>query len=780
MGDAGSRRSTLVSRLPIFRRSISRRQDSLPSSPLSCTVGGIQSSSPSSTNSSADSAGKRRSIFRTPSLNFHHKKESERKDDPTPLISSIPNGVQTTEATRQTSTSEQHVKTKGRHSLGFTSSCSKKLSRSATEDFDKRKEHSSNRNVFTNCISSGNDGDDSGYVEDQSQRSVKRSSRKLLPKSFSSHHRFSKSTTQSLAVCSDQQSRSHPQIQECADSEPAVAKCTLPCSAETTECATSSLPSPLPSTDHTTAPQTPSESLLFIDDSISETEVLPNSGSTTMHIEEFGHNVSTSQILLNPAAAATHLKKTEPSTNTSPRHASENLSCEHLSTRRDYTKTLPSYPGKVLLPISELPASDGSSIGDGIPTDTPTEDDTSNIGDTIVGYVPAESCELQNGAHFEMPDNSPKNHTFLEDHKLLTIVEQVMKPHVLLDSKINSLSSETQQPVDHHGHHSRVNYASSLSPFREGRYFERRLRSSSEGTSGSSRLALKPKEGNSDDQNSLPRQRTSSTSSKMNSLDVLNNLGSCELDEDDLMLDLEFLEDKHRHRSVCREDSFQSIVSCSSIVFSSIEQQPADSRKNDEELRLAALAKKNFSLNLSKDMDQGEYKCPRVSQMASSPSVDWPFASLEESVGLEALPFRLMMQDCTSVKTLLLKMKRILQESTDMSPGSSNTSLPISPIAECPFPFKDIMRDEAALLKLQLKERDELICQLREELEKVQHAQRPSARQLDKSTQTELIGHDALWNSASTEGSIYKAIRPVRCFQHYQINTNIWTQDAFH
>jgi len=29
----------------------------------------------------------------------------------------------------------------------------------------------------------------------------------------------------------------------------------------------------------------------------------------------------------------------------------------------------------------------------------------------------------------------------------------------------------------------------------------------------------------------------------------LNNLGSCELDEDDLMLDLEFLEEQHHHRS---------------------------------------------------------------------------------------------------------------------------------------------------------------------------------------------------------------------------------------
>lgn len=71
---------------------------------------------------------------------------------------------------------------------------------------------------------------------------------------------------------------------------------------------------------------------------------------------------------------------------------------------------------------------------------------------------------------------------------------------------------------------------------------------------------------------------------------------------------------------------------------------------------------RNLSLKLSKEVDQGEARCPRVSQLANSPSVEWPFADLEEGGGLESLPFRLMMQDCTAVKTLLLKMKRVLQE----------------------------------------------------------------------------------------------------------------------
>ena len=57
----------------------------------------------------------------------------------------------------------------------------------------------------------------------------------------------------------------------------------------------------------------------------------------------------------------------------------------------------------------------------------------------------------------------------------------------------------------------------------------------------------------------------------------------------------------------------------------------------------------------------------------------------------------------------------------------------------------------AQCLKLQLKERDELISQLQEELEKVQHLQKTFASKVDKSIQTELLGYDALWNPTYKE-----------------------------
>ncbi|XP_013928448.1 PREDICTED: serine-rich coiled-coil domain-containing protein 1-like, partial [Thamnophis sirtalis] len=136
---------------------------------------------------------------------------------------------------------------------------------------------------------------------------------------------------------------------------------------------------------------------------------------------------------------------------------------------------------------------------------------------------------------------------------------------------------------------------------------------------------------------------------------------------------------------VCREDSHQSIVSCSATLLTPVE---SAENKKKEFPQMPEVTKQNLSLKLSKEVDRGEARCPRMNQLANSPSIEWPFAAMEEGGGLESLPFRLMMQDCTAVKTLLLKMKRVLQESSDMSPATSTNSLPVSPLTEEPLPFK--------------------------------------------------------------------------------------------
>ncbi|KAK5909817.1 hypothetical protein CesoFtcFv8_003712 [Champsocephalus esox] len=107
--------------------------------------------------------------------------------------------------------------------------------------------------------------------------------------------------------------------------------------------------------------------------------------------------------------------------------------------------------------------------------------------------------------------------------------------------------------------------------------------------------------------------------------------------------------------------------------------------------------------------------------------------------GLETLPLRLMQQDCTSVKTLLLRLRRTLQESTETSPASSLQSLPISPCSEKSLPFKDPSR-EGALLQ-QLREKEELILRLHSELESAKAALKMKDCQMtDHATQTEHMG----------------------------------------
>ncbi|KAM3937415.1 serine-rich coiled-coil domain-containing protein 1 isoform 1-T2 [Leptodactylus fuscus] len=756
MGDIGTKRSALVSKLPIFRRTLSRRQDSLPSSPSSNNTGGLHSSSPSSTNSSSGSTGKRRSIFRTPSLSFQHKKENDQRYE-------CSQGTHNPEAAQNTLKNlnlEEQSKVKLKGSSSIPGSCRKKITRSLTENFEGKKENSSHKNVFTNCLGKS-EGDDSGFIEDQTRRSIKQSSRKLLPRSFSSHYRFSKHGSQCPTPPPPQTSGCKEEIHTHTETNSLLVKTVQHSTIEVSDYIEHSLQSPLVSTDHTTAPQTPSD-FTFMDDSASEADSLPNTTNQHSSKQNVCHPLSTSQIVASPISITTQEKNDkvaaeDPSQCDSLSHTKPKV--EAAVERSESSSSL--VFSKPLLPICELTSSSTYNVKNGI------------------GEQHIDKPVFQNGEHSYATQTFPKRSEpalYHQRHATFT-----MPNHHSLQETNGIASFETQSAMIHHGHH-RVNYASSFSPHREWRYSERRLRSSSEGTAGGSRMAFKPKEGNPDEGSHFRKQRTISTSSKMNSMDVLNNLGSCELDEDDLMLDLEFTEEQQLRR-VCREDSYQSIVSCSAVVLSHMEQASETNKSKEEEPKISETTKRNLFLNLPKDCDPDDTKCPRVCQVPSSPSVEWPFAQ-EDCTGLESLPFRLMMQDCTSVKTLLLKMKRLLQESSEMSPASSTASLPISPIAEKSLPFKDIMKDDCSMLKLQLKERDELIYQLQEELKAARTLQPLNVLKQDKYTQTESLNHEmsnnVQRNIASTEGSVYKAIRPVHCFQHYQFKTNIWTQDALH
>ncbi|XP_073766575.1 serine-rich coiled-coil domain-containing protein 1 isoform X2 [Danio rerio] len=642
MGESGTRRSTLVSRLPIFRRSARKRQDSLPSSPSSGGVGnGVHTSSPSSTNSSSSSTSKRRSLFRTPSLSFHSKRNSD------PIQLNLDNRTQGTDPTFQ-----DGCISKTRHSFGFGGH-KKKITRSHTEDLEKA---SANRNsVFINCISSGtNEGDDSGFLDDVSSKRSSKHKKHLLPKSFSAHQRLPKNSANIPDQVKGQDGVEEPPKTGTPGSWPG-------------ELAESSLQSPMISEDRTTA-ITPSDFVHVTEDSVSEVDALP-APSPAAPPETSSQAVSTSQVSFTPAEGTSE-KPLLPDTS----HTA-NTQCESTTA---HTEPVTLQMVKELNPNPEQ--SEASEIDQAPEL---SEDSSSN------------------------PDPRERR------SRNSVLIQQTGRLSGL--SKLETRPSHLRKPHT-------VSMCSSVSPYHEVMRLERRLRSASEGAGGP-RLHLNLRDPHCTDANTLSKQRTSSSSSKLGSLDVLNNLGSSELDEDDLMLDLDLSDDQRPHHA-SREDSSQSLASCLNLLLS-----PLDA---------------STDRTLGRDPREPFFREQRPMSLCLSRD--------DEAVpGLEALPFRLMQQDCTAVKTLLLRLRRTLQESTEISPASSLHSLPISPCSEKSLPFKDPGREENQFLHQKLKERDELIAQLQAELESTRATQRSSCQKADKSTQTDFLlseGHARVSGSA--------------------------------
>ncbi|XP_026177062.1 serine-rich coiled-coil domain-containing protein 1 isoform X2 [Mastacembelus armatus] len=733
MGESGSRRSTLVSRLPIFRRSSSKRQESLPSSPSSGGVGnGVHTSSPSSTNSSSGSTGKRRSLFRTPSLSFTAKRNSDPRVQPINLNLTPPltqgtdangNNQQTITTSVSTGFSDGGGRPKSRHSFGFGSHRQKKITRSQTEDFDKASSSSStaNRNVFINCISSSgaNEGDDSGFLDDYSggSNNNKRSSRQkkqLLPKSFSAHHRFSRTSDHHRP----------PEV----NLEPPSSTTNTPGTGGLTPGSwpgellgaggESSLQSPIISDDRTTA-ITPSEFIPITEDSVSEVDALPAPSPG-------------SGLAPGPASVP------GPVTDTAQPEASpppENCSVAVCASQVFFTPGQCS-PEKPLLP-------DTSTANN---TDYETAISLSEP-ETAVPCLPLQEQSLEERKEREEERREAREEVSSEERKELGEARKVgyhtettseSEACVVRSEGCHSNPEQSERRTRHtlsfqergsfcgrhepRSSHLRKPHAASLcssvSPYHEVMRMERRLRSSSEGAGGP-RIQGNHRDTPGMEGCGLLKQRNNSSSSKLGSLDVLNNLGSSELDEDDLMLDLD-LSDDQRHRHVSREDSSQSLASCLNLPHSPMDPSgdriPGKENIQREPSRPTSLLPADLSLGLALGRE-------------------------EESLppGLEALPLRLMQQDCTAVKTLLLRLRRTLQESTETSPASSLQSLPISPCSEKSLPFKEPGREEALLQ--QLKEKDELILRLQSELDSAKAALKMKDCQMtDRTTQTEHMG----------------------------------------
>ncbi|CAG5923784.1 unnamed protein product, partial [Menidia menidia] len=738
MGESGSRRSTLVSRLPIFRRSSSKRQDSLPSSPSSGGVGnGVHTSSPSSTNSSSGSTGKRRSLFRTPSLSFTSKRNSDPRVQPVNLNLTPPltqstdangNNQPSITASASTGFSEGGGRPKSRHSFGFGSHKQKKIPRSQTEDFDKASSSSSttNRNVFINCISSSgtNEGDDSGFLDDCSggSNNNKRSSRQkkqLLPKSFSAHHRFSRTSDHHRPPEVNQEPPSSATVTPGAGGlSPGSWPGELVGAG-----GESSLQSPMISEDRTTA-VTPSEFIPITEDSVSEIDALPapSPGSALTPgsgcvpglaseaeapdlppaAENFSVGVSSSQVFFTPAQSSTE-KPLLPDTSTANTDYETAVS---LSEPETAVLCLP------LQEQSQEERKEREEEREEAKKEESAEDIKELVQEKKKGYhtettSESETCVARSEGCQSNPEQSERR----------TRTTRSFQERGSFCGCHEPRSSHLRKPHT-------ASLCSSASPYHEVMRLERRLRSSSEGAGGP-RIHGNHRDAPGMEGCGLLKHRNNSSSSKLGSLDVLNNLGSSELDEDDLMLDLD-LSDDQRHRHVSREDSSQSLTSCLNLLPSPMD--PSGDR------------------TVWKENNQREPSRP-TSLLPAEWSAGLGLGREDEPLppGLETplIPLRLMQQDCTAVKTLLLRLRRTLQESTETSPASSLQSLPISPCSEKSLPFKDLSREEALLQ--QLREKDELILRLQSELESAKAALKMKDCQMtDRTTQTEHMGHEGI------------------------------------
>ncbi|XP_051655751.1 serine-rich coiled-coil domain-containing protein 2 isoform X2 [Manacus candei] len=241
-------------------------------------------------------------------------------------------------------------------------------------------------------------------------------------------------------------------------------------------------------------------------------------------------------------------------------------------------------------------------------------------------------------------------------------------------------------------------------------------------------------------------------SSEMNSIDILNNLDSCDLEDDDLMLDVDLPEDPPRDKEECEN-------------MSRYDRQDRNARQHQEgfwkrtpQQRWNAqdhyhLGHTDHYIHGKNDLNRGSnYRESPVGHLESygAPNLYQAPRQLgglpENTVMLDEMTLRHMVQDCTAVKTQLLKLKRLLHQNDDnVSLQDINLSVPSSPEPQEPestFKMDDLL-NEIRQLKDELKKKDETISQLEHQLATRCNCQKDSQKpagasrtHADKFTQT--------------------------------------------
>ncbi|XP_056653303.1 serine-rich coiled-coil domain-containing protein 2 isoform X3 [Monodelphis domestica] len=218
-------------------------------------------------------------------------------------------------------------------------------------------------------------------------------------------------------------------------------------------------------------------------------------------------------------------------------------------------------------------------------------------------------------------------------------------------------------------------------------------------------------------------------SSEMNSIDILNNLDSCDLEDDDLMLDVDLPEDAPLENVECenmnRFDGSDRNVRQHQEGFW---KRPPQRWSGQEHYRLSHSDSyhQHGKMDLSRgspyrDSPLNHFESYKGSSLYQSPRmlVDVP----EHAVMLDEMTLRHMVQDCTAVKTQLLKLKRLLHQNDGNCTQDIQLSLPSSPEPEPEdrdqiYKNEDLL-NEIKLLREELKKKDEKIQQLEQQLPQV-------------------------------------------------------------
>ncbi|XP_057386553.1 serine-rich coiled-coil domain-containing protein 2 isoform X2 [Balaenoptera acutorostrata] len=178
-------------------------------------------------------------------------------------------------------------------------------------------------------------------------------------------------------------------------------------------------------------------------------------------------------------------------------------------------------------------------------------------------------------------------------------------------------------------------------------------------------------------------------SSEMNSIDILNNLESCDLEDDDLMLDVDLPEDAPLENVEC--DNMNRFDRSDRNVRQSQEgfwKRPPQRWSGQEHYHLSH--PDHYHHYGKSDLSRGSpYRESPLGHFESYGGIPFFQAQKmfvdvpENTVILDEMTLRHMVQDCTAVKTQLLKLKRLLhQHDGSGSLHDVQLSLPSSPEPE--------------------------------------------------------------------------------------------------